>query len=269
MTSILAVDIGNTDVKFGLFVGGRLVQLWRLEEWRTVSSQQLPEALKQALSIAQKSYKALVYSSVAPELDDVLKNLVVGSGLLSKESFLDANPSRWPSKDSFRLPVDFSHYAEGQLGTDRLITTCAAALRYPKQPLLVMNFGTATTFDLLDVQGVYHGGAIAPGWRIFSQILHEKTAKLPLVDFRNKAYSDIEIGLNTVACIEAGLGIGYRGLLLSLMDHFKGTVGENPFKVVTTGGLALEVAQVCDLEIIETNYHSTLLLEGLAGIYNG
>lgn len=267
--SILAVDIGNTDVKFGLFVGGLLVQLWRLEEWRKVSSQQLPEALKQALSITREPYQALVYSSVAPELDTVLKNCVVGSGHLSEEHFLDANPSRWPSKDSFRLPVDFSRYAERQLGTDRLITTCAAAFKYPKQSLVVMNFGTATTFDLLDGQGVYHGGAIAPGWHIFSQVLHEKTAKLPHVDFSKKAYSNIQIGLNTVACIEAGLGIGYRGLLLSLISQFKGALGENPLKVLTTGGLALEVAQVCGLEIIETNYHSTLLLEGLAGIFNG
>ena len=77
MTAILAVDIGNTDVKFGLFTGGLLIQLWRLEGWRKLAPQQLAEALKQTLNLAKEPYRLLVYSSVAPELDELLKNCVV------------------------------------------------------------------------------------------------------------------------------------------------------------------------------------------------
>jgi len=269
VTSVLAVDIGNTDVKFGLFVDQLLVQQWRLADWRQIAPQELSESLKQALTVAKEPYEALVFSSVAPEADTALKSAVLDLAILPEGSILDVNPSQWSAYSSFQLPIDFSLYAGGQLGTDRLITTCAAALKYPKQALLVVNFGTATTFDSVDANGLYQGGAIAPGWRIFTQVLSEKTAKLPLLDFSEKAYSTIGIGLNTVACIEAGLGIGYRGLVLSLMDKFKEGREGTAFKVLTTGGLAIEVAQVCGLDTIENNYHSTLLLEGLAGIYKG
>jgi type III pantothenate kinase len=268
MSNLLAVDIGNTDIKFALFVDQTLIQFWRLENWRSLLPEALFSALKQALTAAKQSYEVLVYSSVAPELDLTLQKVVLSFKTLSHEQIISISSALLPgNKSMIQIPVDFSSYTEGQMGADRLVNVCAASMLYPNDYLLVISAGTASTFDLVDAQKVYQGGAIAPGWGIYSALLSEKTSKLPFIDFKEKSFASIDLGFSTQTCLEAGMVLGYRGLMQSLIENCIKKIGNESLKIVTTGGFLPEISRVCGLEHLKQQYRPTLLLEGLAVIY--
>ena len=261
---LLVVDIGNTDIKFGLFKDSRLLRHWRLaHDWRAASS---PEAIGAALraSLQQQPdlvFEALAYSSVVPDLDPVLRQAVLADFPLSSHAIFAIRP------EQSHLPVDFSGYASGQLGMDRLVTACGAYALHPHTPVMVFDFGTATTLDLIDAEGVYQGGAIAPGLALFSEILTEKTAQLPQVAVIGKAAEEIALGLNTVACMEAGLGLGYRGLVKELLQAGHIKLASPDCRVLATGGLADAVLRLCGLTDHFNGIESTLTLNGLAILY--
>jgi type III pantothenate kinase len=152
-----------------------------------------------------------------------------------------------------------------EVGADRIVNTVAALSKW-KPPLVVVDFGTATTFDCVDANGDYVGGAIAPGLRIAAEALFSKTSKLPMVEVRkpNKV-----IGTNTIDCIQSGLFHGYQGLVDRLASQCKeelaGPEGKHSVYCVATGGFSALIASSCD-SIDEVD--ESLTLRGLSLLWH-
>jgi type III pantothenate kinase len=257
---LLVVDIGNTDIKFGIFQDGALMRHWRASGTRT-SPEQFSVLLRESLSKAGAEFGALVYSSVVPDVELAFRKTIQYCFNLPEQRIFSIAPER------IRLPLDFSRYPLGQLGMDRLVNACGGHFLYPDSHLIVVDFGTATTFDLVDAAGVYLGGAIAPGLLTFSNSLSEKAAQLPPISLLDKTADAFHMGTNTVACMEAGLGLGYRGLMKELLRACAMELGAGEFQVIGTGGLAESVIRLCGLEHRFHHVDPTLTLKGLYHLY--
>ena len=259
--NLLAVDIGNTDIKFGIFQDGLLIEQWRATGTRT-HPEKFSALLRTNLARVGIHFGALAYTSVVPDIEIVFRKTIQYCFSLPDHRIFSVDPAR------IRLPLDVSLYPAGQLGMDRLVNACSARLLYPNTPLIIADFGTATTFDLVNADGLYLGGAIAPGFNTFAASLPEKTAKLPFIDLTGKQVSDIGMGLNTVACLEAGIVIGYRGLMKELLKEAIETLDTTEFVTLATGGLAETVIGLCALENRFQALDPALTLKGLALLYD-
>jgi type III pantothenate kinase len=255
---LLAIDVGNTNISFGLFEGERgaprtLRADWRLEtrSGRTADEYAalLGELFRHA-GLAFARVKAVVVSSVVPPvlapLDRFchqylnLEPLVVGPGTKTGVPILYENPR--------------------EVGADRIVNAVAAFERWPRGAIVV-DFGTATTFDVITPRGEYAGGVIAPGLSISADGLYQATAKLPRVEIARPASV---IGRNTVASMQAGLVFGYAGLVDAIVERICGEIDFSPH-VVGTGGLARLIAR--ETRTIE-DCDDMLTLQGLAIIYD-
>lgn len=264
---LLVADIGNTDIKFGLFKDRLLLRYWRMvNAWRVVppSPEMICASLRQNLHEQEPklSFDALAYCSVVPDVDPLLRQAVQVDFALPPNAIFAVQPGR------SHLPVNFNQYASGQLGLDRLVNACGAYAVHPNKPVIVFDFGTATTVDLVDADAVYQGGAIAPGFSLFCDSLSEKTATLPRVSMIDKDPNGLALGLNTQACMEAGLGLGYRGLLKELLDAALQKFPAPDCQLLATGGLAEPVLTLCGLSDRFHAIDPTLTLSGLAHIYH-
>jgi type III pantothenate kinase len=261
---LLVVDIGNTDIKFGIFRDNRLMRHWRASGTRS-QPERFSALLRESLAQVDADFSALAYSSVVPDIDPVLRKTIQYCFHLPDQRIFAIQPER------SRLPVDFSRYAPGQLGMDRLVNVCGARFLHPDTHLVIADFGTATTFDLVSAEGIYLGGAIAPGLMTFADSLPEKTARLPRITpfllTGGKTADDIDPGLNTVACLEAGIGLGYRGLTRELLEACIRALGADEVQVVATGGLAEPVIRLCGLASQFHQIDPTLTLSGLYHLY--
>jgi type III pantothenate kinase len=265
---LLAIDVGNTNISFGLFEGDRgspraLRADWRLEtrSGRTADEYAalLGELFRQSglaftregqSGLAFARVKAVVVSSVVPPvlapLDRFcrqylsLEPLVVGPGTKTGVPILYENPR--------------------EVGADRIVNAVAAFERWPGGAIVV-DFGTATTFDVVTPRGEYAGGVIAPGLSIAADGLYQATAKLPRVEIARPASV---IGRNTVASMQAGLVFGYAGLVDAIVERIRGEIDFSPH-VVGTGGLARLIAR--ETRTIE-DCDDLLTLQGLAIIYD-
>ncbi|MGQ9859204.1 MAG: type III pantothenate kinase [Thermodesulfobacteriota bacterium] len=251
---LLVVDVGNTNTVFGVYRGKDLLNHWRI---RTIHGQTADEFgmllwnLFQWAGLPLKDVEAVVVSCVVPpllraihELCQVyfsLKPLVVGPGIRTGMPILYDNPK--------------------EVGADRIVNAVAAYEKY-RQAVIVVDFGTATTFDLISLQGEYLGGAIAPGIGVASEALFQRTAQLPKVEF---AKPPSVIGKNTVSSIQSGLFWGYVGLVDGIVERLKKEQEGRPVRVVATGGLASVIA--AESSTIE-EVDEFLLLEGMRIIYD-
>jgi type III pantothenate kinase len=220
---LLAVDVGNTNLTVGAFAGDRLIRQWRIATDPRRSAEWYARGLKGPFRSLPRLPDAVVYGSVVPALDRVLQAAV-------KKAFgLKALAVTPRSKLGIKLKVK----TPSQVGADRILN--AAALRaLVGGPAIAIDFGTATTFDCVDAEGDYVGGAILLGPNSAARALHEFTAKLPLVKIRKPARA---VGRDTVSCIEAGLYFGYLGMIGEVLARTKAEMGGRP-AVVATGGLA-------------------------------
>jgi type III pantothenate kinase len=223
---LLAVDIGNTNTVFGLFEGESLRFDWRCETRVERTGDEHAVFLRGLFDLAGLRFSdvtAGIISSVVPPATGPVERffqrhlkilaLVVGPGLKSGMPILYENPR--------------------EVGTDRIVNAVAAYDRFP-QGAVVVDFGTATKFDVVTDKGEYAGGAIAPGLRISADALFRETAKLPRVELvRPKS----AIGRNTVTSIQSGLVFGYCGLVDAVVTRIRSELKFTP-KVVATGGLA-------------------------------
>jgi len=255
---LLVIDIGNTNIVLGLYEKDTLLDSWRIQTNRRRTSDEYGIWLRSLFvhhEIESKMIHDVIISSVVPPLTTVIesmcrryfkrKPLLVGPGLKTGMPILYDNPK--------------------EVGADRIVNAVAAYSRF-KSAGIVVDFGTATTFDAIGPQGEYLGGAIAPGIGISAEALFQRASKLPRVEIVEPPST---IGRNTVQSMQAGLFFGYVGLTDGIVTQMKEEIlaesyGSGDVFVLATGGLApLFAAKSTTIEAVEEN----LTLEGLLLLY--
>jgi type III pantothenate kinase len=245
---LFAIDVGNTHSLLGVFEGSALRVHWRLttDPTRTVDEFGiLARTLFNLEGIDAAEVSSMVFSCVVPPLEGVLEQL--------GREYFDVNPLMVTAAVVHDLPIRY-HTPEN-VGPDRIVNAVAAREKYGT-PVVVVDFGTATTFDVIDDEGAYLGGTIAPGIGIAADALYRRAARLPRVDIIEPQHV---IGRSTRESMQAGIYFGYvdlvDGLLVRIRDEMK-----TPLKVVATGGWAQRLAPHC--QQIET-VDPLLTLDGL------
>ena len=242
----LAIDVGNTSITLGLFDGKKLVKNWRAETLKTDSAQQLWKKIR----IHSQNVDGIVIASVVPSLDKNLEKLC--------QKFFKQKPL-WVNYKTAKMPLRVDKPKE--VGADRLCNAVAAWRKY-KRPTIIVDFGTATTFDVVTAKGEYGGGPITPGIAISSAALTSTTSKLPAVKIAKPKHV---VGRNTVECIQSGLYYGYIGMVDYLLSRIQ-KEEDCKMKIIATGGLASLIAQESKwIESVEPH----LTLEGLYYIHCG
>ncbi|MCA9446277.1 MAG: type III pantothenate kinase [Candidatus Omnitrophica bacterium] len=245
---LLAVDIGNTNITLGAFKDNTLLHEWRIASRPFRTFDEYGAVLSQILKQHDFEPERMIVGSVVPTLEEYW--IQVGENLLVVEVRVIH-----PGKPDL-LPLHIDHPEEA--GVDRIVDTWAALQKFPP-PLLVIDFGTATTFDVASPEGYYCGGIILPGLELGAEALFQKTALLPQVSVRKPPSV---IGSNTVDCIRSGLYFGWLEMIRGLAERIKKEF-DQPVQVITTGGLSRVFAEDADfVDHIEPH----LTLEGLCGI---
>ena len=227
---LLVIDVGNTNIVFGLFEGDKLAHQFRVESSRGRTADEYRVTLLSLLSmigIEPSRVTAGIIASVVPPLTEPMvrlvqqafgkEALVIGAGVRSGMPILVENPR--------------------EVGADRIVNAVAAYARFQKE-VIVVDFGTATTFDCVSGKGEYLGGVIAPGIQISADALFSRAAKLPRVEV---ALPPKVIGRNTVHSMQSGIVYGYVGLVDGLVERLKVEMGQD-CAVIATGGLAVLIA---------------------------
>ncbi|MFQ5924539.1 MAG: type III pantothenate kinase [Dehalococcoidia bacterium] len=228
---LLAIDIGNTSIGFGVFDGERMCATWHVatdinktaDEYAVLLLNLLP---RQGLSLSDIDHA--IIASVVPPLEPVFEEL--------SERYLGVSPLVvGPGvKTGVRICTDNPR----EVGADRVVNAAAAHQLYGG-PLIVIDFGTATTVDAVSKEGDYLGGAIAPGIGVATEALFEKASKLPRIEL---IAPERAIGKNTVASMQSGVIFGYVGLIESLVNRIRRELGGKA-RVIATGGLADVIAR--------------------------
>ena len=223
---LLAIDVGNTNTVFAVHDGEQFVGEWRCatEHQRTADEYYVWLRSLMRLEGHDYSVEQVIISSVVPQ---VVFNLRV---LCNR--YYDCRPFV-VGKPDCDLPVGVRVDEGTIVGADRLVNTVGAYDRFGGD-LIVVDFGTATTFDVVDHDGAYIGGVIAPGVNLSLKALHEAAAALPHVDVTRPQHV---IGTNTVDCMQAGVFWGYVGLIERICKEIVSEHGR-PMKVIGTGGLS-------------------------------
>jgi type III pantothenate kinase len=249
---LLVIDVGNTNTSLGVYDGTELVRHWRLSTLRSRTVDEYGVHARNLFALADidaKAITAVAIASVVPPLNFTLKRM--------SEVYFGLSPLFIDHSIATGVPILYDPPSD--VGADRIVDAVAALERYGA-PCIVVDFGTATTFDAIDAHGRYLGGVITPGITISSDALFERAARLPRVEIKRPASV---IGSSTVGSIQSGLYYGYVGLVDGILAKMKEELGENT-KVVATGGLAPLIATGSEL-IQEVD--DTLTLEGLRLIY--
>ena len=249
---LLAIDIGNTNVVWGIYEGRTLKGHWRLATEASKTADEygilFVNILEQS-GIGAGQISDAIMSSVVPSLTAVFDEMV--------ETYFKRTPLIVSSDLDMGLQIAYPNPRE--IGSDRLVNAAAAYARY-KTCLIIVDFGTATTFCAISRHGEYLGGAIAPGLGIASEALFTRTAKLPKVDLtRPKTV----IGKDTIGSMQSGLVFGYAGLVDELVSRMQIELGQKAM-VIATGGLASLLAP--ESRTIQ-EVRPFLTLEGLELIY--
>src|SRR5437870_62603 len=249
---LLVIAIGNTNTSLGVFDGENLVAHWRLTTARARTVDEWGVLARNLFALAGldfKSIDAIAIASVVPPLNFTLKRMA--------EAYFDLTPLF--VDHTVDTGVQILYQPPSDVGADRIVDAVAAIHKYGA-PCIVVDFGTATTFDAINSKGEYLGGVITPGITISADALFERAAKLPRVEIKrpNKV-----IGSTTVEAMQSGLYHGYVGLVDGILRKMLAELG-GPAKVIATGGLAPLIAT--GSEIIET-VDDTLTLEGLRLVY--
>jgi len=249
---LLAIDIGNTNIVWGVFEGNRLLADWRVGTDLSKTTDEYAILLLDLLrveGISPERVAGVILSSVVPPLTPLFEELA--------EIYFHCLPLIVSDELEAGLTIKYSNPRD--VGSDRIVNAAAAYRRYGG-PIIIVDFGTATTFCAVTADGEYLGGAIAPGLRISAEALYARAAKLPKIEL---ARPKSVIGRDTVASMQAGLVFGYAGLVDELVRRIQQELGQDCF-VLATGGLAGLVAPE-SRSIREVRPHLTL--EGLALLY--
>ncbi|MEZ0325821.1 MAG: type III pantothenate kinase [Fimbriimonas sp.] len=244
---LLAIDVGNTHTVFGAWNGSEWIGLWRRATNIHDTEDELAAWLKAIFDLQGLAWKIdkAVCCSVVPAMDHSLAKLC--------EKWL-STPLRF-LKNGCDVGVKVEYDPPHAVGADRIANALGALAKYPP-PIIVVDFGTATTFDAIGPTGSYLGGAILTGVKLSSQALFDRAAKLPQVEFKAP---ETALGRNTVHSLQSGIMLGYAGAIDALAKRIDAEMGGGA-KVIATGGLGSLFLGLC--ESIET-YEPTLTLEGL------
>ena len=244
---LLAIDAGNSNAKLALFNGSELVRTWRVATNVVRKGDdylgEVPELLEY-----KKDVQAIVIASVVPALNATLTHMA--------ESYARLTPL---FVDHTNAGLKIVYDQPSDLGADRIVDAVAGVAKYGA-PCVVVDFGTATTFNVVNAAGEFIGGAISPGLMTCSEALFSRTAKLPRVEFERPRRV---IGSSTVHAMQSGLYHGYVGLVDGVLKGTIAELGATP-RVIATGGLAHRIAAAS--QFIE-QVDDTLTLEGLRLVY--
>jgi len=251
---LLVIDVGNTNTMIGVYNAKALACHWRVRTEKDMTEDEFHVLIKNLFSsqgVAIESISATIISCVVPPM---VKNLNTFCA-----QYLHHEPL-WVDAATFtEMPVLYDNPKE--VGADRIVNAVAAFHKY-RTSLVVVDFGTATTFDCISDQGAYLGGAISPGILISSEALFKKASKLPRVGIYRRPKR--VIAKDTISSMNAGIIYGYAGLVDGIVCRIKKEMKPTP-KVIATGGLAEFMAEVAQtIEVVEPH----LTLEGLRIIYD-
>jgi type III pantothenate kinase len=250
---LFVIDVGNTNIVLGVYEGDELKHNWRISTDRSKTDDEFGMLIKSLFAdkgLTFSDIEGIIISSVVPPLMFPLekmcqkyfdiKPMVIGPGLKTGLNIKADNPR--------------------EVGADRIVNAVAAIHHYGA-PLIVVDFGTATTFCFIDEEGGYHGGAIAPGIGIATEALYSRAAKLPRIELTKPPSV---IGRNTIHAMQSGIIYGFVGQVDELVRRMKAESTTQP-KVVATGGLAeLIGSESNEIDIVDP----WLTVKGLRLIYN-
>ena len=233
---LLVLDVGNTNTVLGVFAlkpdvqgaanYGKLIAHWRVSTTKTQTVDEYGVLFRNLFAmngLEVSSVQGTVISSVVPPLDTTLRDVC--------ERYFQIKPLFIEPGVKTGMPVHYDNPAE--VGADRIVNSVAAFEKYGG-PCIIVDFGTATTFDAVSAKGEYLGGVITPGIGISADALFERTARLPRVDIRKPPRV---LATNTVNSLQSGLYYGYLGLIDGILERLIAELGGD-VKVVATGGLA-------------------------------
>lgn len=241
---LLALDIGNTNIVLGVFrdADGELIHSWRLTTLRERTADELGilvTNLCERHKIHARDISGIVMASVVPPLTSTMKAMVT--------NYFGKTPSTTPGSIALNvepalnsgMPILYDNPAE--VGADRVVNGVAAYEEYGRRdarPVIVVDFGTATTFDAISAKGEYLGGVICPGPQISADALFQRAARLPRIDLHKP---ERVIGRTTIGSMQSGLFWGYVDMVEGLVRRMRAELGGDPV-VVATGGLAVLVS---------------------------
>ncbi len=249
---LLVIDVGNSNTVLGIYVGRELKQNWRVgtDKYRTVDEYaMLINDLLRLSGLQFADLKDVIVSSVVPSMLNTVEGLC--------RKYFHVTPYVVGPGMKTGMPIQYDNPRE--VGADRIVNAVAAFEEYHSE-LIVVDFGTATTFDVVSASGSYLGGAISPGVGISSEALFERASKLPRVEFARPTQI---IAKNTVNSMQAGIFFGYVGLVEGIVSRIKAELKSSP-RVIATGGLAGPIAAATD-SIDEVK--PFLTLDGLRILY--
>lgn len=248
---LLAIDAGNSNITIGVFREDTLVVQWRLETHREAASDEYRSQIRNLFSTAgmdQEGVRGVVVASVVPALNRVFTEIAEAEFGMTP-LFVDH------SNAGIRIRYD----QPSSLGADRIVDAVAAIAKYGT-PCIVVDFGTATTFNAINSEGEFIGGAISPGLKTCADALFTRTAQLPRVEF---AKPEKAIATSTMGALQSGLYHGYAGLVDGVLKQIREEMGGD-VRVIATGGLASLIAGASQYI---SKVDETLTLDGLRLVY--
>lgn len=246
---LLTIDIGNTNIVFGFFDGEELKLSFRLETRHNISRDEFYIAIKpfiQKLGINDNAFSGVIVSSVVPQIRFELEQFCENY-LNQKCVFVSDIKEKLGLKINLKKPEE--------IGGDRIVNSIAALEIYNKAPLVIIDFGTATTFDVINGYKEYCGGVIATGINLSLNALEKAAAKLPKIEVEK---TDKVIGDDTKSAMQSGIYNGYASMIEGLLNKIEQELGEKPF-VIATGGLAKLFEELEYIDIVDDE----LTLKGL------
>jgi len=252
---LLAVDVGNSNVKFALFDGDKMIDRWHIKSDDTRDADQYAKWLEPLLTYIEHDFDdidAMIISTVVPKILSHLQ-------LLGRE-YCNVAPFV-ANHQSIEWGVDINVDIPALVGSDRIVNAIAAHEKY-QEDLIVISLGTATTIDYVGKNGDYNGGLIAPGMALSRDALANAAAQLPYIELK-KPDDKLLIGKNTDQQILAGMYWGYHSLLSGLIERMKCEINSS-VKVIGTGGLSV----LFDEGDVFDHIDAELTLRGLAILFH-
>ena len=251
---LLTIDIGNSNIKYGVFAGDKLIHSFRVSSNLTRTADEYGAVLSGLLSnanIKSSDITGIILSSVIPSLNYTIFHMC--------EYFFNLTPMVVSPGVKTGLNIKVENPRE--VGADRIVN-CVSALKKYGAPLIIIDFGTATTFNVVNGKGELIGGVIAPGVKTSLNSLVGATAQLPMIEL---AVPSSVIAKSTESNMQAGIVFGFAGLVENIVNKIKKELNEADIKVIATGGIGKIIVQ--ELSCIDV-YDRVLTLDGLKIIYN-